>query len=132
MTATGPEIVRHRPPITVDLVFTLRGSSNRVVELLNLMSAVGSLFARTSWLEMPRDAVAPSSEPVRWEMDAGEFQTAIEGPDDLGELTVNVVCAASISSRERWSRASDQSATVPHGYGASNQVSGRAAYHARR
>jgi hypothetical protein len=90
MTATGPEIVRHQPPLTVDLAFTLKGSSNRVVELLNLMSAVGSFFARTKWLEMPRDA-GSASELVRWEMDIGDFQTAIEGPDDLGEFTVDVV-----------------------------------------
>lgn len=92
ITSTGPELVAHRPPLTVDLVFTLRASSSRATELLNLEAAIGGLFARVKWLEMRRDAADPESETLRWELDlAGDFQTTLDGPDDLGESTVDVV-----------------------------------------
>ena len=82
--ATGPELMRRRPPYTLDLSFTLTAASDRTVELLNLMAAVATFLNRNRWVEMPRDASDPESGLVRWEMDPeGEFQTRLDGPGDV-------------------------------------------------
>ncbi|HBQ18601.1 MAG TPA: transcription factor [Myxococcales bacterium] len=88
----GPEVVRHRPSLTVDAVFRLTGASDRVVELLNLLDAVGKFLNRTKWLEMDRDPERPEGGRVRWEMDAvGDFRTSLDGPDELAAFTIDVV-----------------------------------------
>lgn len=81
---SGPELVRRRPPYTVDLAFTLTAASDRTVELLNLMAAVATFLSRNRWVEMPRDPLAPDAGVARWEMDPeGEMQTRLDGPDDV-------------------------------------------------
>ncbi len=88
----GPEIVRRRPPLTVDLSFTLTAASDRTVELLNLMAAVATFLNRNRWIEMPRDPDDPSKGTVRWEMDPeGEFRTRLDGPDDVRVFTCGLV-----------------------------------------
>ncbi len=80
----GPEIVRHRPPFTTDLVFTITAASDRTTELLNLMAAVATFLNRNRWIDMPRDPSDSSSEGVRWEMDPeGDFRTRLDGPGDV-------------------------------------------------
>jgi len=86
--AGGPELMRRRPPYTVDLAFTLTVASDRTVELLNLMVAVATFLNRNRWVELPRDPGVPDSESVRWEMDPeGELQTRLDGPDDVRAFT---------------------------------------------
>ena len=81
---TGPELVRRRPPYTMDLAFTLTAASDRTVELLNLVAAVAAFLGRNRWVEMARDPAAPEAGVVRWEMDPeGELQTRLDGPDDV-------------------------------------------------
>ena len=82
--ASGPELMRRRPPYTVDLSFTLTAASDRTVELLNLMAAVATFLNRNRWVELPRDPDDPATAAARWEMDPeGEFQTRLDGPDDV-------------------------------------------------
>lgn len=84
----GPELLRRRPPYTVDLVFTLTAASDRTVELLNLMAAVATFLNRSRWVEMPRDPEYLSKGNVRWEMDPdGELRTRLDGPDDVRAFT---------------------------------------------
>lgn len=88
----GPEIVRYGPPMTVDLEFRLTGNSDRTVELLNLMAAVGRFLNRTKWVAMERDPARPELGSVRWELDvAGSFRTRLDGPDGMGAFTVDLV-----------------------------------------
>jgi hypothetical protein len=88
----GPELVRRRPPFTVDLVFTLTAASDRAVELLNLMAAIATFFNRNRWVELPRDAGDPDAGTVRWEMDPeGDFQTRLDGADDVRAFTCGFV-----------------------------------------
>jgi len=90
--AGGPELLRRRPPYTVDLAFTLTAASDRTVELLNLMAAVATFLNRNRWIELPRDPGDPDSESVRWEMDPeGELQTRLDGPDDVRAFTCGFV-----------------------------------------
>jgi hypothetical protein len=90
--AVGPEVVRRKPPYTVDLVFTLTAASERTAELLNLMAAVATFLNRNRWLELPRDAADASKGTVRWEMDAdGEFRTQLAGKDDVRAFTCGLV-----------------------------------------
>lgn len=82
--ASGPELMRRRPPYTVDLSFTLTAASDRTVELLNLMAAVATFLNRNRWVELPRDPDDPGAGTARWEMDPeGEFQTRLDGPADV-------------------------------------------------
>ena len=82
--ASGPELMRRRPPYTVDLSFTLTAASDRTVELLNLMAAVATFLNRNRWVELPRDPDDPAAGTTRWEMDPeGEFQTRLDGRDDV-------------------------------------------------
>jgi hypothetical protein len=80
----GPELLRRRPPFTVDLAFTLTAASDRTIELLSLMAAVATFFNRNRWIELPRDPADPAQGSVRWEMDPqGDLQTRLDGPDDV-------------------------------------------------
>ena len=82
--ASGPELMRRRPPYTVDLSFTLTAASDRTVELLNLMAAAATFLNRNRWVELPRDPDDPAAGTTRWEMDPeGEFQTRLDGRDDV-------------------------------------------------
>ena len=82
--ASGPELMRRRPPYTVDLSFTLTAASDRTVELLNLMAAAATFLNRNRWVELPRDPDDPAAGTTRWEMDPeGEFQTRLDGHDDV-------------------------------------------------
>lgn len=90
--SAGPELLRRRPPFTVDLEFTITGASNRTVELLNLMAAVATFLNRTRWLELPRDPDDATKGSVRWEMDPqGEYRTRLDGPDDVRAFTCGFV-----------------------------------------
>ena len=82
--ASGPELMRRRPPYTVDLSFTLTAASDRTVELLNLMATAATFLNRNRWVELPRDPDDPAAGTTRWEMDPeGEFQTRLDGRDDV-------------------------------------------------
>lgn len=88
----GPEVVRHGPPLTVDLEFRLTGSSNHTIELLNLIAAVGKFLNRTKWIALDRDTAQPELGSVQWELQqAGPFRTRLDGPDGLGAFTVELV-----------------------------------------
>jgi len=90
--SAGPELLRRRPPFTVDLEFTITGASNRTVELLNLMAAVATFLNRTRWLELLRDPDDAAKGGVRWEMDPqGEYRTRLDGPDDVRAFTCGFV-----------------------------------------
>lgn len=85
---SGPEVVRRKPPYTVDLVFTLTATSERTAELFNLMAAVATFLNRNRWLELPRDPADATRGVVRWEMDPdGEFRTQLHGKDDVRAFT---------------------------------------------
>lgn len=89
---SGPELVRRKPPYTVDLVFTLTAASERTAELFNLMAAVATFLNRNRWVELPRDAADHSRGAVRWELDAdGEFRTTLAGKDDVRAFTCGFV-----------------------------------------
>lgn len=88
---SGPEIVRHAPPLTVDLEFRLTGSSDSTIELLNLIAAVGGFVNRTKWIEMAHDPAEASSGTARYELRAGAIQTRFDGPDGLGAFTLDLV-----------------------------------------
>ncbi len=88
----GPEVVRMRPPLTVDLVFSLTGASDRTVELLTLMSGVMSFLHRNRWLSMPRDHQHPHLGHVRWELDPeGELRTSINDRDGVHAFMTGLV-----------------------------------------
>ena len=87
----GPEIVRHAPPLTVDLELQLTGSSDSTLELLNLIAAVGRFLNRTRWIEMLRDPAHADGGTVRWELHGGPIRTRLDGPDGLGAFTVDLV-----------------------------------------
>lgn len=88
----GPELRRRRPPLTMDLLFTITAASDRAVELLNLMAAVATFLNRNRWIEMARDPADPSAGTARWEMDPkGEFRTRLDGPGDIRAFTCGLV-----------------------------------------
>ena len=89
---SGPELLRRRPPYTVDLVFTLTAASERTAELFNLMAAAATFLNRNRWLELQRDPADASLGVVRWELDAdGEFHTTLAGKDDVRAFTCGFV-----------------------------------------
>jgi hypothetical protein len=89
---TGPEIQRRRPPLTVDVSFSLTGASDRAVELLNLMAATATFLNRNRWLVLDRDPATPAAGVVRWEMDAdGELRTDLDGKGDVRAFTWGLV-----------------------------------------
>ena len=88
----GPELVRRKPPYTVDLVFTLTAASERTAELFNLMAAVATFLNRNRWLELLRDPADAARGVVRWELDAdGELRTQLAGKDDVRAFTCGFV-----------------------------------------
>jgi hypothetical protein len=88
----GPELLRRRPPYTVDLEFTITAASERTVELLNLMAAVATFLNRNRWIELQRDPSDAARGTVRWELDAdGEFRTQLAGKDDVRAFTCGFV-----------------------------------------
>jgi len=90
--SSGLELVRRKPPYTVDLVCTLTAASERTAELFNLMAAVATFLNRNRWLELPRDPVDASRGTVRWELDAdGEFRTQLAGKADVRAFTCGFV-----------------------------------------
>ncbi|MCP4678295.1 MAG: transcription factor, partial [Deltaproteobacteria bacterium] len=46
----GPEVIRHSPPLTMDLEFSLTVASDRTAELLNLMAATATFLNRNRWM----------------------------------------------------------------------------------
>lgn len=88
---SGPEIVRHAPPLTVDLELRLTGSSDSTVELLNLIAAVGGFLNRTKWVEMARHPAEASRGTAGYELRAGPIQMRLDGPDGLGAFSVDLV-----------------------------------------
>lgn len=88
---SGPEVVRHAPPLTVDVEFRLTGSSDSTIELLNLIAAVAGFLNRTKWIEMVRDPAEPSRGAAPYEVHAGPIRTRLDGPDGLGAFTVDLV-----------------------------------------
>ena len=90
--SSGPELVRRKPPYTVDLVFTLTAASERTAELFNLMAAVATFLNRNRWLELPRDPNDAARGVARWELDAdGEFRTQLGSKDDVRAFTCGFV-----------------------------------------
>ena len=88
----GPEVIRHDPPFTVDLNFTITVASDRTVELLNLMAAVATFLSRNRWLEMERDPSSPDLGTVKWEMaPVGEFRTRLDEGNDIRVFTCGFV-----------------------------------------
>lgn len=61
----GPELVRRKPPYTVDLVSTLTAASERTAALFNLMAAVATFLNRNRWLELARAPADASRGVVR-------------------------------------------------------------------
>jgi hypothetical protein len=97
---SGPELVRRKPPYTVDLVFTLTAASERTAELFNLMAAVATFLNRNRWLELPRDPNDAARGVARWELDAdGEFRTQLGGRTTSAPSPAASSCAASTSTR---------------------------------
>ncbi|MGN6107858.1 MAG: IPT/TIG domain-containing protein [Kofleriaceae bacterium] len=89
---TGPELRRHRPPLTMDLHFTITGASDRTIELLSLMASTATFLNRNRWLELERDPITPSQGVVRWEMDpAGEFRSKLDGEGEVRVFTCGLV-----------------------------------------
>ena len=85
---SGPELVRRRPPFTVNLGFTLTAASDRTVELLNLLAATATFLNRNRWLVLDRDPSDPSRGTVRWEMDPdGEIRTRLDGEGEVRVFT---------------------------------------------
>jgi hypothetical protein len=83
-TAGSGRVLRRRSPYTVDLRFTLVGTADHTVELLNLMAATQLFFHKNKFLEMNRDETNPELGQVRYEMDipqGGDFRHA-SGPNE--------------------------------------------------
>ena len=90
--SSGPELLRRRPPFTVDLSFTITAASDRTVERLNLMAAVATFLNRNRWFALPRDPEDEDAGTVRWEMDPdGDFQTRLDGPNDVRAFTCGFI-----------------------------------------
>ena len=89
---SGPELVRRKPPLTVDMAFTLTAASDRTAELLNLLASVASFLNRNRWLSVLRDPDQPELGEVRWEMDPdGDFRTNLRGASDVRVFTVGLI-----------------------------------------
>lgn len=84
MGPTGPEIQRLRPPFTADLMFSLTLTTDRTVELLNLVAAITRFLDQNRWVTMFRDADDPSLGTARWEMDPdGDAHPRLDGTGDV-------------------------------------------------
>lgn len=85
-------VVRHRPPLTFDLAFTLTGASERAAELFNMMAALATFFSRNRWLELPRDPDDALQGVVRWEMAPdGECRSTLDGRNDVRAFSWGLV-----------------------------------------
>ena len=76
-TSDSGRILRKRAPYTVDLRFTLIGTADHTVELLNLIAATQLFFHKNKFLEMNRDEANSTLGQVRYEMDipqGGDFR----------------------------------------------------------
>lgn len=90
-TLAGPRLVEESPGLTVDLVYEVTGSSQRAVELLNLMSVTALFLGRTRWLALPRDPVRPAAGELRWELDVdGGMRAAHAGADGIHVFTTQI------------------------------------------
>jgi hypothetical protein len=89
---SGLDIQRQRPPLTVDVEFSLTGASTSTIELLNLSTSLAAFFNRTRWIELLRDPSQPDAGTVRWEMDAlGELRTDLDGKDGVRAFSWGLV-----------------------------------------
>lgn len=87
-TDFGPDVVRYAPPVTVDLNFTFTVTTDRTIELLNLIAALATFFSRNRWLEMDRDPDDPDLGTVKWEMAlTDDFRTRLDEGADLRVFT---------------------------------------------
>lgn len=76
-TSSAGRVLRRRAPYTVDLRFTLVGTADHTVELLNLLAATHLFFHKNKCLDMNRDETNPALGQVRYEMDipqGGDFR----------------------------------------------------------
>jgi hypothetical protein len=89
---SGLDIQRQRPPLTVDVEFSLTGASTSTIELLNLTTSLAAFLNRTRWMSLLRDPSQPDSGTVRWEMDAlGELRTDLDGKDGVRAFSWGLV-----------------------------------------
>lgn len=89
---SGLDLQRQRPPLTVDVEFSVTGASTSTIELLNLSTSLAAFFNRTRWLELLRDPGQPDAGTVRWEMDAlGELRTDLDGKDSVRAFSWGLV-----------------------------------------
>ncbi len=90
-TPAGPRLVEAAPGLTVDLIYEVSGSSERAVELLNLMAATSRFLGRTRWLGLPRDPLRPEAGEVRWELDAvGGMRSTTSGNDGVHVFSTQI------------------------------------------
>ena len=90
-TPAGPRLVEESPGLTVDLVFDVTGSSQRAVELLNLVAVMSRFLGRTRWLELRRDPQEPAAGELRWELDVdGGMRVAPAGADGIHVFTTQI------------------------------------------
>jgi hypothetical protein len=89
---SGPELVRRKPPYTVDLVFTLTaasGADRRAVQPDGGRRDVPEPQPLARAAARSRRRLA---RHVRWELDAdGEFRTQLAGKDDVRAFTCGFV-----------------------------------------
>ena len=86
---SGPEIKRRSPAYTVDLSFKLTVVSDRTVQLLNIMAAIGTFLNRNCFLEIDR---GNENGTIRYEMSPdGDFRTHLYGEDDIRSFTCGFV-----------------------------------------
>ncbi|MCU0659602.1 MAG: IPT/TIG domain-containing protein [Polyangiaceae bacterium] len=89
---SGLDLQRQRPPLTVDVEFSVTGASTSTIELLNLSTGLAAFFNRTRWIELLRDPGQPDAGSVRWEMDAlGELRTDLDGKDSVRAFSWGLV-----------------------------------------
>ena len=83
-SSVGPRLVEYAPGLTVDVIYEITGSSQRAVELLNLMAATAAWLNRTRWLTLARDPDDDSAGTIRWELDAeGGMRSSVGGADGV-------------------------------------------------
>lgn len=76
--APGNTFITQRPSYTVDLVYQLLGTSNKSIELTNLLHVTHMFFQRNKYLYVQSVSNDPASPVYRFELDidvGGEFQT---------------------------------------------------------
>ncbi|MBK9032129.1 MAG: hypothetical protein IPL61_12555 [Myxococcales bacterium] len=91
LTDEGERRRLHPGPVSVDLTFTLTGTSRNPAEAVALMAAVSTFIARTRWLELPEDPRVAGLPLVRWDVDAdGAFAAEVVGGVPLFRTRVRV------------------------------------------